>query len=86
MSYFSSKINVNRLAKMAKVHTCGLANSLLDSPVANPNGNPAFIVAGKFSLLWNFQVSNFVVRGYGLEVRLGFALGYSVSYSDMCYC
>ncbi len=28
------------LAKMAKIHKFGLANSLLDSPMANTNGNP----------------------------------------------
>ena len=28
------------VAKMAKMHKFGLANSLLDSPMANTNGNP----------------------------------------------
>ena len=38
---------------------------------------------GNLAFFAIFKLSNLVVRGYGLEVRLGFALGYSVCYSDM---
>ena len=40
------------LAKMAKIHKFGLANSLQDSPMATANGNPALFITQQLTKLF----------------------------------